>query len=995
MPDYQLLLLGPVQVRRDHKVVPLSVAKAIARSGYLAVTGLPHRRDHLIDLLWPQSLPEAARRICATRSGPSVESLERGCCTSRRIRIGLAEMVHSDVQAYETAVAALLAAQTPAVSELQAAVELHRGPLLDGLALVDASEYELWLTAERSRLGQLHLQILEALVARQRSTSDWRGVISSAQRALAQDSLQEPMQRTLMEAYARVGERADALRQYDLLRTNMLGELGVEPLPETEALRARILSGEVGPVTRPVGDALPRSRRAPRATAQADRPFVGRQAEFVALDEEYHRAAGGRAQVVLLSGELGIGKSRLWQQWSATLPPQAVVLETRCLDTTQALPYAPMIALFGKQIRMGHITDPEALVSPVWLVELARLVPEMREYRPELPLPTSLPPEEERLRLFEAFTQILCSLAAPAVEPLILFVDDLHWADRATLDWLIYLLDRLREDPVLLVGAYRANEAPPELAQHVATWLREDLVRQLSLSHLTVEEATELLDGLGGNVKMAGYLHVQSGGNPYYLTELSNVFVDGMPAELAELVRVRLNALPDDAQQVLQVAAVLEPNIDFDVLCRTSQRNEAKTLDALDTRSDAAVLVERGQSYEFAHPLVASIVRKNLRNVRRKILHRLAAEVIEADHAGNVQGVAGQLAHHYAQAGRHVEAARYAEMAAELALQMAATTEAVAFYRQANTLDPTPTRLLELGHALVHVPGGVHEACEAMQNALAQFESRQDQAGMVRAGLRLAFSYFATEEGDKVLDRAQRILSELDVADDVELRASAQYLMASSKFLANYALDEAEAHFREATRLATEHSLASEIAILSWFGWGNLSVQRGDFAAAQAQFNQALQLARAGHNIYFEALCGNNLAYATYLAGDLDAAWAVLERALDFVETSSLMRPRQYLYSTRGEFALARGGLDDAESWFQRAIEEAESYDNRTLSANIGANLGRVAQERGDLDKAEALLLEAQRAVSAMAALHLQIQIELWLAELYLQRDEPASAERP
>ena len=184
-----------------------------------------------------------------------------------------------------------------------------------------------------------------------------------------------------MEAHARLGERGEALRQYDLLRAVLARELGVAPLPETEALRMAILGGTFDR-SAPVEPA-DEARRAP-AAALARRPgvaaprFVGRKAELATLDAALAAAVAGNARVVLLTGDVGLGKSRLWREWSAALPGGCVALEARCLEATQALPFAPLVELFGSHAGNQRLFRPGSPVAGVWLAEVARLLPALR-----------------------------------------------------------------------------------------------------------------------------------------------------------------------------------------------------------------------------------------------------------------------------------------------------------------------------------------------------------------------------------------------------------------------------------------------------------------------------------------------------------------------------------------------------------------------------------------------------------------------------------------
>lgn len=990
MTTTKLLFLGPVYFSRDSQSIELNIGKAQALLAYLATSATPQTREHLIDFLWPQSHPEAARKNLRNTLWRLRQKLGEEVVITQDDLVLLSSRVWTDVSVFESGMQAVLATPQDADAPLASLLALWRGPMLHGVRSIDSPDFELWLTGERERLGQIYLAGINRLLASYRRAAQWQESIQVAQQALAFDSTQESMHVALMEAYAHLGRRTDALRQYDTLRAVLEQALGIAPLPDTQALRAKILGGELAPPV--VGVAGPAAETPPRRRERArpHRPFVGRRSEHAALDEAVRLAADDQLQIVQIDGELGIGKSTLWQHWSAGLPSTITVLEARCLDSTQTLPFAPITGLFGTQISMQQFAGPQSPVSPVWLTELTRLFPHIRDVRPDLPTPISVPPAEERRRLFEALAQLLRALAA---QPLILFIDDLHWADQATLDWLTYLADRMGREALLLVCAYRSNEASPALESLFATWNRAGNVRRLSLSPLSVDEATELIAALNGNLQWVEHLHTQSGGNPYYLTELSRVHPDGAPAALVDLLGARLRGLPETARGLLQTAAILEPEISFALLQQMSGQEEEETLDALDVLLDMAVLVERGDSYQFAHPILAGIVRDGLSTPRRRRLHRTVAEHLRTFHANDLAANAGQLARHFAGAGEGEEAAHFAEMAAASAEQIGAMTEAVNFYRQCYSLDPTPGRQLALGYALMHVPGGMAEARETMRQALETFASNGDQAGIAQAGLRLAVSYLSTEQGEQVLYWADRILVAATEGDDFELHATAEYLMAAGKLYGRHPMAESDAHYREATRLVSEHNLDSDIAIQSWFGWGNLSVQCGEYAQARAKFERTLSLARSAGNIYFEALSYNNLAYATLLGGDVAAARTAIDRGLDFIESNQLLRPRQYLYSTSGEVALAEGDFDAAEWWFNRALEEARIYDNETHTINVRAHLGRVALARGDTDQAAHLLTAALRDIPTGGAHYLRAQIELWLADLHLERKEYGRAE--
>lgn len=988
-----MYFLGPARFTRGGGPVELTVAKAIGLLAYLALNPA-QTRDQLLALLWPESLADAARKNLRNTLWAIRRVLGDDALQADNDRLSLADSVWVDLREFEKLVGPRGSRTAPAgpraTRELYSAVDLYGGPLLDGLTLPDAPEFEIWLTTERERLEQSHLRALDALVEAHRAAGNWREMIVLARRALASDNLQEPMYRAMMEAHARLGERAEALRQYDALRTTLERELGVEPLPETEALHSAILSAEL----RPAETAPRASRRQPAPRESTHAPFIGRLAERAALDAEYQAAASGQARVVLLLGEIGIGKSRLWQEWSAGLAPGDTVLEARCLDATQALPFAPLTELFGRHPSVQHLFTDHSPVSPIWLAEVARLLPQIRTGRPDLPVPPGLPPEEERRRIFEAFVQCLLALDG---RPLIFFVDDLHWADRATLDWLGYLVHRLRDEPLLLVAAYRPQDATAPLVHLVAGWGRERLAQRVALPRLTNEESSALIVALGGDPSLAECVQAQGAGNPYFLIELVRAAPGDLPPALTELIRARLDRLPSSARQVLQAAAVLAPEFDFTTLRRTSGRGEEETLDALDALLSAAVLAEQGtdgqagQRYMFAHPLVATVVRDDLSGARRAFLHRRAAAALEAIHAGRLSQIAGALAAHYSQTGATLQAARYAELAAEHALALAAPVEAADFYRQALALDPTPARHVGLGRTLSRY-GDVEGARSALEAALEEFEALGDRQSVARTCLDLAETYVPVGNFDEVGRWVERGLAYLDAQADPAAHALAHFLLATTRLVEERSLDEAEAHLTEVARLASEHDLP-EMAARSRFELGNLLAQRGDLDGARRAFHDSIALARTTGDQLQELLGYNNAAYHALLAGDLGAAREQIETGMALAEARALSLPYVWLYSTRGEIALAEGEWADAETWFIRGLAEAERRGNRIQAANYRANLGLAARGQGDLDSALVLLEGARAAVEQLPAPHLRTQIELWLVELYLERGERAAAD--
>jgi DNA-binding SARP family transcriptional activator/tetratricopeptide (TPR) repeat protein len=969
-------LLGPPEISVGDRAVSLS-GKATGLIAYLALQSpRPPTRDVVLELLWPDSALDSGRKNLRNTLWSIRRAIGDDAIVVDEERVGLGPTAWVDVREFEDAVE-----RNP-----RSAIDLYRGAFLDGVSFADAAELELWIDNQRRRLAQLHVRALTTAAELLRSRESWHDLIRVADRAIAEDNVHEPMYRALMEGYARLGERGEALRRYDALRDSLDRELGVTPLAETRALREAIASGKI-PRVRVAGPAPP-DRRLSLKLAPAI-PFVGRVSERAVLDAALGQVAGGAARVCLITGEVGIGKSRLWQEWAATLPPSATVLDARCLDATQSLPFAPLVELLGNAELRRRIQSPASTVSPVWLAEVGRLAPHLLIGRTDLPPAASLPTLEERGRVFEGLVQVFLALGGC---PIVLFVDDIHWADRTTLEWLRFLVHRLRERPFLLVFAYRPDEAPAPLVQLAASWGREGLVHRLPLTRLTAEEE----HALGAAVVADDPSRVESarqraGGNPFFLLELLRSPAEDVPTVLSALIQARLDRLTDAAKQVAQVGAALDPDFDAETLGQASGRDEAELLDALDELLASGIVAERRTQLSFSHPLIPAVVRDSLSGPRRSYVYRRAAEALADRHRDRVGEVAGRLVTLYREAGDRAHAAAAADQAAEHALALAAIDEAVDFYHQAIQLVPTPARRAALARVLVRL-GSYAEARASFEQALSEFEAAGDVAGAAQASVGVAESYLIVGRSADVNQWAKRTLALLEQDPDPAIQTFAHLLVGMTTIGADHSIQSAADHLEQAVKLAEEHSLAN-LASRAAFGLGNFYAERGDLAIARQLFHRAAAHAKRAGEHNQEVLAYNNAAYHALLAGDHEDAHRQVDRALALVDAYAFRLPRPYVYSTRGEIALAEGQLDEASEWLTRALDESELAHNAEQRAGCLANLALVERERGNLDAAVVQLESARAALDGIAVAHLRIRMELWLSETYEKRGELAAAE--
>ncbi|MDX1523751.1 MAG: AAA family ATPase, partial [Anaerolineae bacterium] len=321
------------------------------------------------------------------------------------------------------------------VAEMQAAVTKARGEFLEGFSLSDAPDFDTWISVQQE-LWQRRVETLFDRLSRRRLEAGARDqAVEIAAQWLSRAPLSEAAYRRLVEAHFLNGDRAAALQLYDQCLAMLDEELGVEPAPETLALFNRIQ--ETAPPRQE-----PDSRPSPKRPAQL--PLVGRGREHNQLVDAYRRVTQGETHAVTVVGEAGMGKTRLvhaFLRWAGLDPNRPDILQGRAYEVGGRLPYQPLVNVLRPRIEQENA--PDDLLPDVWLAELSRLLPELRDRYPDLPRPLSGEADFVRTRLFEAVAKLLVSLTQQ--RPLILFIDDFQWADEGTRDLLHYLCRRWAE----------------------------------------------------------------------------------------------------------------------------------------------------------------------------------------------------------------------------------------------------------------------------------------------------------------------------------------------------------------------------------------------------------------------------------------------------------------------------------------------------------------------------------------------------------------------
>ncbi len=472
------------------------------------------------------------------------------------------------------------------------------------------------------------------------------------------------------------------------------------------------------------------------------RTFVGRESELRQLSLAFDAAAAGEGGLVMVVGEPGIGKTALCEQLTRyVLERQGTPLVGHCYEAgSQSLPYLPFVeALRGYLLQRTTAALRAELGTSAGHV--ARIVPELAERLQVEPLPAG-DPEDDRRRLLEAVVGFLAS--ASAAHPLLLVLEDLHDADRGTLDLLLHLARTVRRARLLVVGTYRDVEVDRvhPLSDALAELRRTSTFLRIPLRGLTIDEVHRMYSVIRGQDVRRGRaeaVHRQTEGNPLFVQEVVRYLVEAgvavqqdgsyvradegepesrIPEGLRDVIGKRLSRLGTRTNEVLSIAAVIGREFRLDVLEHVTRLNEDELIAALQEAQERAVIEPYGRaigslSFRFTHALIRQTLYEELFVARRMRLHQQFARRLEEVHKGRLTEHAAALAEHFAhstEAADLAKAVAYGEMAADQAMQVFASSQAQHLLSQAllaqDVLDPDDTTkrcdlLLKLGESLI------------------------------------------------------------------------------------------------------------------------------------------------------------------------------------------------------------------------------------------------------------------------------------------------------
>jgi DNA-binding SARP family transcriptional activator/tetratricopeptide (TPR) repeat protein len=678
----EISLFGDFRVRVGPSLLQLPTRKAQALVAYLALTpGRVHDRERVHALLWPESGKVQAQASLRQTLLTIRKSLSFYAPRAMRSTDATIALDDSQVQVDVTTLERCVADAT--LEALEHITSLCAGPFLDGFA-AGSAPFDEWIGRERARLQEVVGEALEKLAELQAGAGRVDRAIQTTLHSLRLEPLQERTHRALMRLYAMHGRRAEAVQQYATCAATLERELGVEPEEQTKQLHRDLLRESVAISAVPRGPTV----------APPNPVLVGRDAEVRDLDEALEEAWTGSSRLVLLTGDAGVGKTRLLEAMACKAAERGGIdIRGRCFESERVLPFA----LWADLLRSEHASLDRTMsrMSSASRAEISRILPRVGGSGAPPP-----PSSNDARALFEAVGELLTRMADGA--PLLVLLEDLHWADAMSVRLLSFLARRFgRSSRVCLVATVRAEEmAGATLLRALLQEIdREQLLLEVPVAPLSREDTRALLRSLAPRAEAmadsAAFdpIWALSEGNPLVVVEAVRGLELGaippdvtrlpVPLRVRDLIASHVARLGRFSQEVVATAAVIGRRFDFTLLaraCNSSDRLLAATVEDL-VRS--RLLQSSGEEFYFTHDRIREVVYESLLSPRRRLLHGAVARAMEDLWADRLDDESGSIGYHFARAGEAADAVRHLLRFADRSTRNCGLEEALAALEEA------------------------------------------------------------------------------------------------------------------------------------------------------------------------------------------------------------------------------------------------------------------------------------------------------------------------
>ncbi len=967
---FRVNLFGEFQLTTANgQPLKLATRRAQLLLAYLLLNQkIPIAREKLVDIFWPDATEAKGRQILRQTLYLLRNTFEKKPevkgrffhTDNQNIRFESENEFEIDTAQFEAALKqAALESEQVQIDALKKAVELYRGDLLQGC-------YEDWAFELQEYFRNQYLQAVNQLADAYSQIDQLDKAIEAAKRSLHIDALQEDIHRTLMQLYLNVGNRAAALKQYQDCEQVLSDELSMEPLPETQQFYQDIVN---------------RSAEVEVAQAEVDiesfrvldSPFVNRAEELKSLSTYWASALKGNGQSVMIGGEAGIGKTRLIGELELLCFKQdAITLRGRNYEFESQMPLQAIAEAIRNVI--PSLLDQELnSLAPRVMDELVVLNPSFADLFPKARTIQMLAnPEQQKTRTFENLTEFFLQIAKH--RPVFLFMDDLQWADRLTLEFLHYLIRHMESTSMLLLGAYRVEEVHDlhPLVEMMDALTKDRKLNAISLKPLENSHVSDMVEGILQN-KLApdwtSHLLSQAQGIPFFVEELVKTSIESgvlqkaqkgqwqvreekhklksIPSSVEALVNQRRRRLSRTGRQMLDMLSVSAYGLSADEIRSIMPGAASDLYEPLEELSQTHFLLEEGNQYRYRHDLLRQAVYGDLSSEKRRHFHAVLGEGLESfyqDHTTKQDSFSiVKLAHHFNKAENWKKALSYSLDAGKLVWEKQyAKDEAIELFNQALEI----AEHTENDYGIMSAYKGLGQVCvttdeqdlgfDYCQKALSLCGTPEDRAEIYGY---IASVYHHKREMEKGLEYCKKAIEELGHKSELHLTAKL-YSQAASflNWIRQY--KEAILYCQKALNTIDKKTSPDLYAqALSYLGHAYSGMKDFDKAVESQQL--AAQIAEEIDDPLSIGRAYFHLGIGQYENDNINQSIKSWNISLDQMQNLSGQHDAVSVIINRMIYAYLRlNDLDKARILAFKQLEEAKKSDNLTLLACSYVTLG-------------------------------------------------------
>lgn len=971
MTGFRFQLLGSLQIADDNGFITEIPGKKVRLLlAYLILhADSPQSRRQIAFDFWPDSTEKQALsnlrklihdlRECLPQVEPYLN------ISSLYIQWNDELPYYSDVREFEQS------AQAQTLQELKKAEALYRGELLPGF-------YEEWLHSKRELLAQMFLKALERLVYLLENERDYSSAVYIAKKLLVHNRLNEQYYRTLMRLYALNKDTAGVITTYEKLRSNMEEEFGAAPDEETLQLYKRLTQSR----SEDTDDVFAESVQA---------SMIGRIDEWGMMLRDWKRATAGKPRLLLLKGEAGIGKTRLAHEFKAWVESQGIYAAfANCYPSVRSLSYTPVINWLR--------SFPLPQMNAFGLSELARLLPELHDKYPDLPLPGPIQQNWQLNRWYDAIERMLL-----AEQPLLLILDDIQWSDSETVQFLSYIIRSDSRAKLLVIATMRTDESANEPVDRMLADLQlERKMSEIELAPFSIKDTQRLMAATVGNYFVDNRLpelYAMTGGNPLFIVETLKEWQTASDRSgfrhssvVKNAIKNRLSRHPENRQLICAVAAYGRP-VAVPLIATVLGLDEGIITDKMERLIQLKVMHQVGHgNYDFTHDVIRIIAYEMMNDSGRRRIHCQIARVLISIHDQKPETIAAEIAFHFELASMEQQALPYYEMTALEAEKIFAYDTVIQYYRKLCTLLPPEQilpYLLKIGEAWIMV-GNWNEAERTYKQWLecpgysVPLRDRSLCDVALGNGLLIQGKY---EEARFHLERSLRHFEMMDDQSGCSLAYGTIGIL--HYCWGNY--DRSLYYLMARMELpVTENRIQEDCRFSIYIGF--LYYDQCEYDEAIRWFKKQIKLASTRNDSRAIAVAMGGLTLAYIDMDELDLAYDYIVEKMEISKSIGDRMEFAVAIGMLGKYYLYCGNRANATQCIALCLEEAVTIKDWRIAAIVIGLEGRNLMEQHMYDEAEPLLERSLRMFRKLRIMYFTCETLYFISILKLRQNQLESA---